>query len=537
MPQGLQRVGTFQSRDTRHWLINIDCRICNRRRIKCDRSLPSCKKCGIRKLVCTGYDQKLKWDEGVASRGRHAGQPAPIPLKRGSKKGAHGTKVPGGSSSDEQESLPNSPVVETDLVLSRDCSENNTLPGIEGKDTSGTPYGIDLSLSWSQLPKVYQDPNIRRLIHHYDHFVAPTFVWIDTPENRWRNDILPLAQESPSLLFAILALSSANLHSRLPSQQQSSIPMSTEFVRYRDRSLQLLSHQLQDDARSQSGKSVALILATMLVLCNLEMVHPDSTVWRVHLQASRTVIRRWLSTPSLMGLLDATSRYIVTQFSMVNVFASTTCFSDVEEIPRIELVEKEPAIFNDYLESIHDITVEERNRAKSRGTGSVLSPVDLRAFEKRLENARDLTRSLSRELYLSTEQLKRDFDRVVDIYHSAGLIYVCQALAEPKSATMHIPQYLEVLIRDLTLTSASGRFAQDLAWPLFIAGTACRHLGDAQCFIQRWMLESMKSTGFLNCQEALKFLQVFWSTDDVEDDNWIGFARNYAKQGNEFIVL
>jgi hypothetical protein len=486
--------------------------------------------------VCTGYDQKLKWDQGVASRGRHAGQPAPISPKGGVRKRGHGTKDPGESFSDERESLPNSPAVETDLVLFRACSKSQVSPGIGTKEAPGVHYGIDLSLSWPGLPEIYQDPIVRRLIHHYDHHVATTFVWIDTPENRWRNDVLPLAQESPSLLFAILALSSANLHSKLPSQQPSSTATSTEFVRYRDRSLQLLSQQLQDEVQAQSGKSVPLILATMLVLCNLEMVHPDSTVWRVHLQASRTVIQRWLSSASSMDSLDATSRYIVTQFSMVNVFASTTCFNAVEEIPRIELAEKDPAIFIDYLETIHDITVEERRRAALHGSSVPLSTVDLKAFEARLENARNLTRSLSRGLYLSTEQLKRDFDRVVDIYHNAGLIYAYQALARPVFGAVRIPPLLEKLTCDLTLTSASGRFAQDLAWPLFIAGTACRHHEDAQNFIERWMLESMKSTGFSNCQEALKFLQVFWSST-VEDDNWIGFARNYAKQGNEFIVL
>jgi hypothetical protein len=222
---------------------------------------------------------------------------------------------------------------------------------------------------------------------------------------------------------------------------------------------------------------------------------------------------------------------------MVNVFASTTCFNVVEEIPRIELAEKDPAIFIDYLETIHDITVEERRRATLHESGVPLSTVDLKAFETRLENARNFTRSLSRGLYLSTEQLKRDFDRVVDIYHNAGLIYAYQALARPHFAAIRIPPLLERLTCDLTLTSASGRFAQDLAWPLFIAGTACCHHEDAQHFIERWMLESMKSTGFSNCQEALKFLQVFWSASTMEDDNWIGFARNYAKQGNEFIVL
>ncbi|PVH85792.1 hypothetical protein DL98DRAFT_37482 [Cadophora sp. DSE1049] len=39
-----------------------DCRVCNRRRIKCDRSLPCCKKCTSRDLACPGYGVILNWE-------------------------------------------------------------------------------------------------------------------------------------------------------------------------------------------------------------------------------------------------------------------------------------------------------------------------------------------------------------------------------------------------------------------------------------------------------------------------------------------
>ena len=512
--------------------------MCNRRRIKCDRSLPSCQKCKIRKLECTGYDRKLKWNQGVASRGHYAGQAAPIPrvaLCTNRELDAARPKQLG-STPDSAPTAP--PSNRIDESLSRYSSSNSTSDEYDDVEAIDGKYGVDLALSWSQLPHIYQDPDVRRLINHYDHHVATTFVWIDSPDNRWRNDVLPLAQESPSLLFAILALSSSHLSSKLPVNELPSRKISTQSIQYRERSLQLLAQQLADEAQKNcSATSIHLILATMLILCNLEMVHSDSAIWRVHLKASQIMIQRWLSTACPMDLLDTTSQFIITQFSILNVFASTSTFGNIDEVSDIESVKEEPTIFSDYLETIHAITTEERKWAALREVGGTLVGADLKFLATRLENARNMTRSLSRHLYFSTELLKRDFDRIVDIYHHSGLIYAYQALAKTSDAAICIPPLLDSLIQDLTLISTSGHFAQDLAWPLFISGTACRHLKDKQRLLKRLLQECMKSTGFSNCQGVLKFLHVFWSESEVEGDNWIGYARSYAKLGQEFLVF
>ncbi|KZZ95338.1 Zn(2)-C6 fungal-type DNA-binding domain protein [Moelleriella libera RCEF 2490] len=55
-----------------------DCPMCVKRRVKCDRSEPACIKCASRKLSCPGFQNVyLKWDQGIASRGRFAGKSSP----------------------------------------------------------------------------------------------------------------------------------------------------------------------------------------------------------------------------------------------------------------------------------------------------------------------------------------------------------------------------------------------------------------------------------------------------------------------------
>ena len=53
------------------------CHTCHRRRVKCDQSLPSCKKCHISHHECLGYQKLFLWNLGVASRGKMIGKTFP----------------------------------------------------------------------------------------------------------------------------------------------------------------------------------------------------------------------------------------------------------------------------------------------------------------------------------------------------------------------------------------------------------------------------------------------------------------------------
>ncbi|OJJ68035.1 hypothetical protein ASPBRDRAFT_47547 [Aspergillus brasiliensis CBS 101740] len=53
------------------------CWTCKSRRRKCDRARPTCQVCAERGLACEGYDVRLRWGTGIASRGRFTGADAP----------------------------------------------------------------------------------------------------------------------------------------------------------------------------------------------------------------------------------------------------------------------------------------------------------------------------------------------------------------------------------------------------------------------------------------------------------------------------
>lgn len=53
------------------------CANCKKRKRKCDQTRPGCLACSSRHIPCDGYELKLQWGCGVASRGRLAGSNLP----------------------------------------------------------------------------------------------------------------------------------------------------------------------------------------------------------------------------------------------------------------------------------------------------------------------------------------------------------------------------------------------------------------------------------------------------------------------------
>ncbi|XHG09637.1 hypothetical protein AWENTII_012683 [Aspergillus wentii] len=54
------------------------CWTCKKRRRKCDNGRPTCQNCHQRGVPCEGYEVRLRWGSGIASRGRFTGADKPV---------------------------------------------------------------------------------------------------------------------------------------------------------------------------------------------------------------------------------------------------------------------------------------------------------------------------------------------------------------------------------------------------------------------------------------------------------------------------
>jgi hypothetical protein len=292
-----------RSSRARHLLIEPDCRTCNRRRIRCDRSLPTCKKCALKELACPGYGLRIQFGQGVASRGNLKGKSLPII-----------EAAPGDDS--KACSLTNEPPTSLSERGS-DPSSTWTDEQIERSAVFQCPFAIGLDMSSLLLPDYLYGKPVRELINYYDHHVAGLFPWVDNESNPWRILLLPLAREAPSLLLALLALSAE--HYRSKSSDHWPVQNGFDAGHYRDRSLVELAKSLRIEVEAATVPArqtqASGIIATILVLCNMEMIRCDSdSTWHVHWKAARLIAKRWSHLPT--NALDETCRFLLKEAFM-----------------------------------------------------------------------------------------------------------------------------------------------------------------------------------------------------------------------------
>ncbi|KEF59058.1 uncharacterized protein A1O9_03901 [Exophiala aquamarina CBS 119918] len=524
-----------------------DCRSCNRRRIKCDRSLPTCKKCALKDLQCPGYGLRIQWGQGVASRGKLTGKTLPV-LDANSTGSVDYNDSPKSSTPPESlgsrdENLESSPVpVPPGLRRAFEAAAN-------GQSLLGGSANLDGDLTPDQIPLYVQDPIVQQLLHHYDKEVAAVMPWVDGPRNTWRTVIIPLGMESPSLLLAILALAAEHYTSKMGSTWSKQHGVSSSH--YRDKSLKLLAQNLRcemsEGASTPHQEPPSAMLATILILCNLEMIRSDSSVWSVHWKAARTITRRWTSPHhhhSASSTLDSICQLLIKEAFSYDVFASSTTFDNDDQIPSSVLCEDDEAAFTEWMRIIQEVTTSERYRYKLRSKGGAndrppTPPMDIATLQRGFEYARQRSLHFEKAMDFGSSELHRDFGILISIFHFAGLLYSFRALLDTTGVRMHttMQQLVQSTIHHINQIEVRSAFQHDFVWPLFIVGTESRDSIELQDFVESRLLEAMSSTGFSNCYPALQFLQRFWGTQPETTPDWLQFARQESARGFTFLVI
>jgi len=294
------------------------------------------------------------------------------------------------------------------------------------------------------------------------------------------------------------------------------------------------------------------ILATMLVLCNVETVWPDSPVWQVHLNAARTVMASYEDTPPIKTHEDSTSIFLEQELFIATTFASTTnflSFNSNEEYRLTTAICKPSSIFIEFLKLLQMVTSLERQAITNPESlaNSGVSPAGLRRL---FEHARSCTLEMGKTFQVSGSQEYLHLSRTVNCFYHAGLIYSYRALwkDDPLDPNLSTEKETQIMTSKLELFYALGfaetnkpTFAQDLVWPLFIAGTEATRKKEQEMVILK-LQQAMSETGFSNCQHALEFLNALWQRkrgDEVQENglDWIAFAREWAGQGKTFLVF
>jgi hypothetical protein len=257
-------------------------------------------------------------------------------------------------------------------------------------------------------------------------------------------------------------------------------------------------------------------------------------------------------TPPTKPAEDSTSAFLEQELFVANTFASTTNFLNFapnEEYKLNTTISKPSSIFIEFHKLLGMVTNLQHQAITNPETltSSSVSPSGLR---KLFENARSRTLELGRTFQVSGSHNYIHLSRTVNCFYHAGLIYSYRALLNdyafsPGSSNERQTQITTSkyeLFHALGFAETSKpTFAQDLVWPLFIAGTEATQKDDQDMVVSK-LQQAMSETGFSNCQHALEFLKALWRKrdwDEMEGDevDWIAFARERTAQGKTFLVF
>ncbi|CEJ58426.1 hypothetical protein PMG11_07082 [Penicillium brasilianum] len=523
-----------------------DCRRCIKRRIKCDRSTPRCRKCTIRDFQCPGYDTiQLKWGLGVTRIQKPSERPS--------------INQSNDSTKDADKSAIAALVPQTGASPGRDI-------------VLGVDHNSPISITRTPSPTIDRplvDSYTSAILSHnlFTHFnikVAPRLTWVDRPDHPWRKVIAPLAQRSRCLGLSILSVAAAHLSFTSSDIPSTATPSSNH--RLRDASLHTLNQKINTELANYHSTTDHLsrdstlieILATTLVLCYGEMLIPHSTDWNLHLHACRILIERYTWRNRHAATPNAAIDFIIREVADIEVFRNIGAFSSEQPFITDALHPHSKSILlDDYFHTFtgvfREITAEERRRyTLSQRTKdhdytdkpqppSPLPPVDMAPWRAKVDLAHaralaDITRLITTH-GTNTQQWMHSIVRAV--YH-ASLIYAYQSLAPLPEATAEIGASLPILLAEIEFLTAGPvhSFSHDIFVPLFIAGTECWDDGRRQEAVERRFRELLAAMGIWCNFTALRFLKAFWGRKEYHRvGGWIPYARENEGDNGPFLVF
>lgn len=464
-----------------------DCRNCRMRRVRCDRSIPHCIKCRYKNVICPGYGPQLRWTNSVASRGRFKGL----------------------SVHDLSRQPHTSPETETP---SESADQNPT-----GETRSSVTCTHEL---------------MNELLEYYAAEIAPFNVWIHSRQNGYSRLVIPLAKTQPVLRLAIMGIAAAHRPCQSAAETgfsqsacQNALSLITEEIR---KMVSMNSEEIHSHFDNGAESSEAVLAAT-LVLSNHSLLESNPSLALFHLQAARVLIKTLTSRRTADDDLFV---FLQNQVAGLDVLACTTLFnySYIQDAVLPETGQA-PVLFGSYLNIIHDITVRSFQERSDKSKGCRFSGPNL---EDEFELARGASLMAAGQLTeLSSSSYRRDFTRLVQSFHHAGLLYACKRIHITDADQIekyHVSKLFRLFEQFEDIDASMGR----LSWPIFIGGI-CSCDNNMQIRIVRDLCCRLSANSpFKYYAKILAFLEELWRS---QHHDWIMIAQEWDDKGIPILAV
>ncbi|KAL7266607.1 hypothetical protein RUND412_010842, partial [Rhizina undulata] len=321
----------------------VDCYTCRRRRVRCDKALPSCSKCIRTGLECLGYKKPLVWNKGVASRGKMMGKTFPQVFAAESKSGLEAARKDGvtanGNAADAVQvqqtqakrsvtaaAAPKSPrgragsagasrlvarqtkprlgsawnIARTNNGVNQPLStavvaitNSITADGNDEQDSEDVVEEIVSNQSPEELNLISFNPPViknldsksRFFIQYFAQRVCRDFILFERPNSNPYLNLLPIAADHPALLNALLAVAARHHANNCGS-------METHALMYKGRAFKYLYNDLQQHNQIQKfNEMTEPALAAVMLFVFFEALDSGMDTWKIHLTGARSLIQ------------------------------------------------------------------------------------------------------------------------------------------------------------------------------------------------------------------------------------------------------
>ncbi|KAK0736372.1 fungal-specific transcription factor domain-containing protein [Apiosordaria backusii] len=289
------------------------CHNCRRRRLRCDKSVPSCHKCSLNGEECLGYGTLFRWANAPAVRGRLAlpkQKREPLKTRPNSTSPVASSSISTRSPSESPSVSPSlsplvSPLVSPASPVSSICEpayQSKTLSRAEliaiNREVQQMEPEGDGAVTYTLVHPSLLDPfhnsldrKSKHYIHHFSNAVCRDLVSIDQQSRNPFRATIPLAGQFDCLQSIIVATGAMHLatlqnyHNRRPGG-----PELVDALVAKGKAVSALKRAVAGASDGVTPTSQAMILAAIVFFVNLDLIDNGKGSWQAHIEAASTLI-------------------------------------------------------------------------------------------------------------------------------------------------------------------------------------------------------------------------------------------------------
>ncbi|KAK0647190.1 fungal-specific transcription factor domain-containing protein [Cercophora newfieldiana] len=530
------------------------CHNCRRRRLRCDRSVPTCLKCSANGDECLGYGTLLRWTNVPAVKGKLASQLRSKPPSK-------------------QTPLTPSPepVVKSEAETEEDIISDDQSLVISHIKRAESPASSrpDLESGFTLLPGLLdplfdQTSSISRCyIRHFSTTVCRDLVSIDQDTHNPFRIMVPLIQQYKYLQAIVVATSAMHLatmrrYHGLPAQQET-----VDAFAAKGKAIRLLRAAIEN---ATPGNQTT-ILAAIVFFVNLDLIDSGKGVWETHVKAAETLISSLhrqtrggqklnREESSLAPLADVIAADCLTYRILGSTITGHAVegFGDQHPIDVLSVLQRAqahsyhccpPTIMQTILHAsqlcAHGSKLETGNDDNSLTLRSMLASLFARAREVDVEGWVHSIQGLSPEDDLNARV------SIASAHRAAACLYIALIMpapdgGEPVSISPIYDELVAQILQNLSNVPIEHVLLKGTVWPTFMAGAQTDNLGWREDCLKR--LDAVWTTNTHVCpwgyvRTAMEMLQQIWRSKEADYEgkgrgNWLHQLRNSG--GSALIV-